>query len=57
MFFSYSTEQEILNFVSSMKNGGSIDDVPCVVLKLCIHELAKYLSKLFNMWLDHGAYP
>ena len=57
MFFRYSTEQEILSFVSSMKNGGSIDDIPCLVLKLCIRELAKYLSKLFNMCLEHGAYP
>ena len=35
MSFRYSNDQEILRCVSSIKNGGSIDDVPCLVLKLC----------------------
>ena len=57
MVFYHSTESELLHEISSMKNSGSLDDVPSLLLKLCKSNLSKFLSRLFNMCIDQGAYP
>ena len=57
MVFYHSTESELLHEVSSMKNSGSLDDVPSLLLKLCKSHLSKFVSHLFNMCIDQGAYP
>ena len=57
MVFNYATETELHSAISKSKKGGSIDDIPDVVLKNSKHYLARYLSELFNMCVDQGDYP
>ena len=57
MVFFLSTEVELSKVITSLKNGGSIEDVPCLLLKISKVEISKLLSKLFNMCLEQGVYP
>ena len=57
MVFFPSSETEIFDIISSLKNGGSVEEIPCMFLKICKPHISGILSRLFNTCLEKGIYP
>ena len=57
MAFYYSSEDEFVKAITGMKASSSLEDIPSLILKLSKHQLAKYLSELFNLCIDQGEFP
>ena len=59
MFFVPTTEQEIQDIISNLKNTNSVDHdrIPTNLLKFCSAELVPILSHINNASLEEGIFP
>ena len=57
LYFRETSVPKVLSVINNMKNGGSIDDIPFLVLKLAGDEISKFIVELFNLCIAAGQYP
>ena len=56
MILFYTTPNEIIPIIKSLKNSKSLDDIPTKLLKIAHQEVAIILAKLFNKMIDDFTY-
>ena len=55
--FDYCTSNEIKLVISNIKEGGNLDDIPVMFLKMCNALISDILCNLFNRCIDENTYP